>query len=294
MKPEVSRDASRRSHAARSTRRATICRQRLRRRTAVLAAVSLAATLAVGWLAVRVVGVAGAVRWTLVASATLLLVVGLLATRLDDNRPVAEREGTDGGQLAPTLGPATHVTVGRGVLLAWVAGCFALAWATLPAWTLWLPALGHGAAAALDAVDGALARRTRRVTRLGARLDLSFDALGLLVAPLVGVVAGQLPWWYLSVGLARYGFVAGIRLREYRGLPVYELPTRASRRLLAGLQMAFVAVALTPLVPPAAGTVGAALFGGALLAGFVRDWGYVSGRLADAETGETADAERPA
>ena len=55
--------------------------------------------------------------------------------------------------------------------------------------------------------------------------------------------------------------------------------------MLAGLQMAFVAVALTPVVSPALGRVGAGLFGGAVLAGFVRDWLYVSGRLVEEGTG---------
>lgn len=264
-------------------------RRGLRRRTAVLAGVAAVVTAVVGWLGARVVGVDDAVAWLTVASVALLVVVGLLFVRLDDNHPPAE--GTATRQLAPTLGPATHVTVGRGVLLAWVGGCLALGWADHPSWLLWFPALAYGAAAALDAVDGAVARRTDRVTRLGARLDMSFDAFGLLVAPLVGVVAGQLPWWYLSVGLARYAFVAGTRVREWRSLPVYDLPPRTSRRVLAGLQMAFVAVALTPVVSPTAGWVGAALFGGALLAGFARDWLYVSGRL---EQPPSAGHEHPA
>lgn len=288
MKPEPRRDTPRPSRAARTSR------HRLRRRTAALAVAAAVATLVAGWLAVRLLGVAGATRWTLVAGVALLVVVGLLAVRLDENHPPQEDGTGDSRSPAPTLGPATHVTVGRGVLLAWVAGFLAVTWAALPTWALWLPALGYGAAAALDAVDGAVARRTGRVTRLGARLDMSFDALGLFVAPLVGVVAGQLPWWYLSVGAARYVFVAGIRVRERRDLPVFDLPPRASRRVLAGLQMAFVAVALTPVVSPAAGTVGAALFGGALLGGFARDWCYVSGRLEDTETREAAEAEQPA
>lgn len=227
-----------------------------------------------------------AVRWTALAVVALSVVFGNLVVRLDDNHAPGDDTVPD-----PRFGVANHVTLGRGVLVAWVAGFLVVAWTERSGWLAWLPALLYGAAAALDAVDGALARRADRVTVLGERLDMAFDAFGLLVASVVAVLAGQLPWWYLSVSFARYVFVAGIRLREYRALSVADLPQRTSRRVLAGLQMAFVAVALSPLVSPTLGRVGAAVFGGAVLAGFVRDWLYVSGRLVDERTDDDTDGD---
>jgi CDP-diacylglycerol--glycerol-3-phosphate 3-phosphatidyltransferase len=256
----------------------------------------VATTLLVAFALAPLADGAARIRWAALSLAALGVVFGTAARRLDENHA----PGDDAPD--PRLGVATHVTLGRGVLLAWVAGFLLVTWTEGIAWLAWLPALLYGAAAALDAVDGAVARRHDNATVLGARLDMAFDAFGLLVAPVVAVAAGQLPWWYLSVSLARYVFVAGLRLREHRGLPVADLPPRASRRVLAGLQMAFVAVALTPVVSPALGRVGAGLFGGAVLAGFVRDWLYVSGRLVEERTAGVdgdidtdADAdERPA
>ncbi|SEO97735.1 CDP-diacylglycerol--glycerol-3-phosphate 3-phosphatidyltransferase [Halogranum amylolyticum] len=251
-------------------------RRGLWRRTLVLAVVAVVATVVVGGGLARLVGTAAALRWGTLAIATLVGVFGRLVAGFDDNRP-PEADAMP----ADWFGLPNLVTLARGVLLAWVAGFILLAWTERGVLLAWLPALLYGLAAALDAVDGALARRLGRTTALGERLDVAFDAAGLLVAPVVAMAAGQLPWWYLTVGLARYAFVAAVRLREHRALPVADLPPRTSRRLLAGLQMAFVAAALTPVVSPALGRWGAALFGGALLLGFGRDWLYVSGRLVD-------------
>ncbi|WP_245756886.1 CDP-alcohol phosphatidyltransferase family protein [Halogranum rubrum] len=246
-------------------------RRRRRRSALVVVTTVLVATALFTVSLTGLVGTDEAGRWVVFAAAALIAVFGTFAVH---------RTATAHHSEWP-FGVANLVTLARGVLVAWVAGFLLVAWAARGGVVAWLPGLLYGAAAALDAVDGTLARRLGRETALGARLDMAYDAFGLFVAPLVAAAAGQVPWWYLSVGVARYVFVAGIRLRRYRGLAVADLPPRTSRRVLAGLQMAFVAVALTPVVSPAAGRVGAALFGGALLAGFARDWLYVSGRLVE-------------
>lgn len=225
-------------------------------------------------------------RWSVVASVALAVGGGIVVMH---SRAVDDAFQTPAA--ATGFGLANRITVARAVLLAWVAGFLFVPWLGVGGVVAWAPAVLYGLAAALDAVDGAVARRLDQTTALGARLDMSFDAFGLVVAPLVGVVAGQLPWWYLSVSVARYVFVAGIRLREFRELAVAPLPPRRSRRTLAGVQMAFVAVALTPLLSSFAGRIGATLFGGALLAGFVRDWLYVSGRLVKSEGHIESDEE---
>ena len=57
-----------------------------------------------------------------------------------------------------------------------------------------------------DLVDGRLARATGTTTDLGARLDQEADALLILV--LSAVVAADLGWWVLGIGLAHYAFGA--------------------------------------------------------------------------------------
>jgi CDP-diacylglycerol--glycerol-3-phosphate 3-phosphatidyltransferase len=218
-------------------------------------------------------------RWLAVASVVLGVELSVLRRHLDTNR----RRGAE--RLLPTLGAGNLVTLSRGVLLAWVAGFLVVPWVATD--LAWLPAVGYGSAALLDAVDGAVARARDRVTVLGETLDMEFDALGLLVASLVGVAGGQLPAWYLVAGFARYVFVAGTRLRAHRGLATHDLPARRSRRLLAGAQMAFVAVALTPVVSSSLAELGALLVCAPLLLGFVRDWLYATGRLSTGDT-ETA------
>ncbi|WP_129116957.1 CDP-alcohol phosphatidyltransferase family protein [Halegenticoccus tardaugens] len=250
-------------------------RASLRRRAALLATVAACLTLAVAGTFRLAVGAAAAARWLGLAGVVLAAEGLLVGRRLDANRR------RDGDALLPRFGLGTDLTLCRGVLLSWLAGFLLLDWTGGA--LRWVPALLYGAAVVLDYADGTVARRAGRETVLGARLDTSFDALGLLVAPSVAVVAGALPVPYLSVSAARYLFVAGIRLRERRGLPVYDLPPRRSRRALAGLQMAFVAAALSPALAGAPATAGAALFGGAFLLGFVRDWFLVTGRLGPTE-----------
>ena len=137
----------------------------------------------------------------------------------------------------------------------------------------------YAVAAFLDSIDGRLARRLNRETLLGSRLDLEIDAAGILVAALSGVVLEKLPPWYLAIGLARYLFVVGIEARKRLGRPVADLDPSRWRRVLAGWQMGFLAVALWPQVPAALSRGAAYPFGAMTLAMFVRDWLFVSHRL---------------
>jgi CDP-diacylglycerol---glycerol-3-phosphate 3-phosphatidyltransferase len=172
--------------------------------------------------------------------------------------------------LLPTLGAPTFVTMLRGFLVALAAGFLAAPSVVAPAYSL---------AAILDHADGRLARRKKRETRLGSRLDMEVDALGILVATTAAIGLGKLPLWYLSVGLARYFFVFGLWWRTRGGKPVRELDRLSIRRILAGCQMGFLAVALWPAVPGSLAGLACHLFGGATLAIFARDWLYVSCRL---------------
>jgi phosphatidylglycerophosphate synthase len=177
------------------------------------------------------------------------------------------------------LGPlsaATGVTLTRGLLISLVAG-FALGPAPVgPA--SWLPGIVYGLAALADRLDGALARRTGTVTALGAKLDVTTDAVGLLVAPLVGVRWGRLPPWYLALSFAYPLFRAALRLRRARGLALF--PERLRRdpraRFFAGVQMTVVAVALLPLLPRSFAWTVATLAMLPTVALFVGEWHLVT------------------
>ena len=148
---------------------------------------------------------------------------------------------------------------------------------------VWIAAAAYSVAAVFDRVDGFIARKTRRRSLLGAELDTVFDALGLLVAPLLALLLGKIHVSYLLVSVAYYLFVLGIRFRQRRNKPVYPLAPSQLRRTLAGFQMAYVAVVLWP--PFDAGVTVIAGFGFMLplLAGFLMDWCVVSGRLNTAD-----------
>jgi CDP-diacylglycerol--glycerol-3-phosphate 3-phosphatidyltransferase len=179
---------------------------------------------------------------------------------------------------ATRLGPATHITLLRGLLVSLAAG-FAL---VAPVGAVrWLPAFLYGGAAICDRFDGIVARRMGQATAFGARLDEAMDALGLLAAPLVAVAWGRLPPWYLLLGAAYYLFHAALWLRRRLELPIHleKVARRQSTRIFAGLQMTLVAVALAPLLPAAVTTVAATLLMMPTLIFFARDWFIMIGRL---------------
>jgi CDP-diacylglycerol---glycerol-3-phosphate 3-phosphatidyltransferase len=182
-------------------------------------------------------------------------------------RGLSENVRAGDGVLLPSLGAPTRVTMLRGFLVALAAGFPAVPAVVAPAYSL---------AAILDHADGRLARRRNRETRLGSRLDMEVDALGILVAALAGIALGKLPVWYVSIGLARYVFVLGIWWRKRTGNAVRELDRLTLRRALAGSQMGFLAVALWPSVSAGISYRASYLFGVASLAVFMRDWLFVS------------------
>ncbi|MEF8856454.1 MAG: CDP-alcohol phosphatidyltransferase family protein [Haloplanus sp.] len=215
-----------------------------------------------GWtLVASATGYTAANRWVLVAGAVLVYEVGFLAYHLDD--------GTTALAL-PNL-----VTLSRGGLYAATAGFLLVP--PVPA-VRWAPAVCYGAGVALDFADGLLARRLGRTTDLGAKLDLAFDTLGFLVAPLVGVVWGRLPVAYLSLSAARYVYRAGIGWRKRRERPVGDLPESRLRRPLAALQMGVIAVALAPSLPVSVVHPLALVAVAPSLAVFARDYLAVTGR----------------
>lgn len=178
-----------------------------------------------------------------------------------------------------SLGTANRITLLRGWLIGATAGFLAIMPLHFHTGLLYAPAVLYTLAAALDGLDGNVARRQQQTTRLGAELDTALDAFGLLIAPLFAVFTGKLAVVYLLVSAAYYLFQWGIRWRQRQGLPVYALPPSQLRRYLAGAQMVLVAFALWPVVPGSISQGFCIALMMPLLAGFCRDWLHVSGRL---------------
>lgn len=171
---------------------------------------------------------------------------------LPDNRASAA------DPILQRFGAANWITLGRGVLFAYLAGFILLP--KPENWAAWLPGGFYLVAALLDYVDGAVARLTGSTTILGQKLDMDMDGLGILIATLVALNVGQVPLAFLLVGLARYLFLFGLWVREQQNLPIFDLPPRRFRRGLAGAQMGFLAAVLFPVFTPPATFIAAYFF----------------------------------
>lgn len=181
------------------------------------------------------------------------------------------------GRLLPRFGLGTSISILRGFELMLLTGFLFIP--SPEGWTAWLPALLYTSADLLDILDGYFARVRDEVTRLGGELDQLFDGAGLLIATLLAIHYGTLNWWFLPFGAARYLFVAGIWIRERRGLQVHPLPESRSRRPIAGLTMGFMTVMLWPTVEPPASVLAGAVFLLPFGASFLRDWLVVSAAI---------------
>lgn len=212
--------------------------------------------------------------WLLVSSVLWLLVYLLTRPRLTLNRTDAS------APLFAGLGWANRLTLARGWLIAACGGCLAIpAILSDAAIVVWIAAAAYSIAAMFDRLDGFIARKTGRTSQLGAELDTLFDALGLMVAPVLALLLGKIHWSYLLVSVAYYLFVAGIKMRQGKKLPVYPLAPSQLRRTLAGFQMGYVAVVLWPPFDAGVSVLAGAGFMLPLLIGFLVDWCVVSGRI---------------
>jgi phosphatidylglycerophosphate synthase len=150
----------------------------------------------------------------------------------------------------PHFGAANYVTLIRALLtvslivIAARPPASALAW--IAGWTA-------GAIAALDGIDGWLARRSRMSSAFGARFDMETDAALLLVLSVLAWRYDKAGLWVLLIGLMRYLFVAAGWLMAWLTRPL--TPTRRGR-VVAIVQMVTLAVIL--VVPrPVASTAAA-------------------------------------
>jgi CDP-diacylglycerol---glycerol-3-phosphate 3-phosphatidyltransferase len=208
-------------------------------------------------------------RWLVLSG--LVLAYGLQV--LWRNLPANHRPGED--QLLPSLGPGNTLSLIRGLAIGLIAGFIFGTW---PMGALaWIIVLLYTIADIADYFDGYLARRANHVTLLGEALDVEFDGLGTLVVILLAVSFGQLPVWYLALGLARYLFLIGLWLRHRLNRPVYEMTPSVHRRIFAGIQMGFLSIVLWPILPRPMAVISGTIFFAATSLSFLRDWLVVSG-----------------
>lgn len=205
-----------------------------------------------------------AIRWLQLSA----LVTAYLTLILWRGLPLNHPPGDD--RLLPSLGWGNLTTLLRGFLIACLAGF--LFSPRPPGWLAWVPGILYLLAVIADLLDGYLARVRNHTTILGEHLDMRLDGLGILVAVCLVVQYGQVPWWYLFVGLARYFFLFGIWLRKRFRKPVYDLNPSVRRRAFAGVQMCFIAALLYPIFSPPGTHAAALFFGLPFLVAFLLDW----------------------
>jgi len=141
------------------------------------------------------------------------------------------------------FGPANHVTTSRAALVALAGALLIEPPSAVIAW--WV--VGATAAlAALDGLDGRLARQTRLASAFGARFDLEVDALLILVLSLFVWQHDKAGAWVLACGLMRYAFVAAGWLLPWMAGRLQ--PTRRGKSVAVG-QFAGLSLALAPVVP---------------------------------------------
>lgn len=216
-----------------------------------------------------------AMQWLIESTLLWIFVWQQIWRHRDLNRPDIE------SPLAPNLGWANRLTIMRGWLIAATGGFLFLS--NAPSTIAWIAAALYSIAAILDRIDGYVARRTRQTSLLGSELDMRFDALGLLVAPVLAYELGKIHWSYLLVSVAYYLFQAGLYWRQRYHLPVYSMIPNKLRRTLAGFQMGLIAFVLWPPFHAEVTIIASIAFMIPVLTGFSLDWLVVSGRIIPAE-----------
>lgn len=175
-------------------------------------------------------------------------------------------------QVRPGLTLATGVTLVRGLLVAVFAGLLAAVGLPDGGPVAWVPGLVFGLAAALDRVDGWLARRRDAETRLGARLDTETDAMLVLVGAVTVVSGGLAPAAFLAVGAARYLFLAGHTIRRSRGWSVRDEQHRWLNRTVYAAVTVTIWGALLPATDASVTRPLLAVVAVPFLLNFIRSW----------------------
>jgi phosphatidylglycerophosphate synthase len=178
---------------------------------------------------------------------------------------LALRDACRASHPHPAFGAANRVTLGRAVGAVLL---FGLAFEPPTEPRAWAAVVLAGAAAALDAVDGRLARRGGLASRFGARFDMETDALMILVLAALAWRWERAGAWVLLAGLLRYAFVvAGAAWPWLAG----ELAPSRRRQAICVVQVVGLIVALVPWLPATPAGAVAAMSLGALCYSFALD-----------------------
>ncbi len=165
----------------------------------------------------------------------------------------------------PAFGAANRVTLARAAGVGLLAGLAFEPQTELRAWTAVTLA---ATAAALDGVDGRLARRSGLASRFGARFDMETDALMILVLAALAWRWERAGAWVLLAGLLRYGFVLGGAAWPWLAR---ELPPSRRRQAVCVVQVVGLVLALVPWLSPSQAASVAALSLAALCYSFAAD-----------------------
>ena len=208
-------------------------------------------------------------RWVLMSLAVFLFAIW--------RTWVAFRAGRvhPGGRGLSSLGTANCITLLRGLLLCALGGFIG---SPEPHDLLaWVPGVIYAVAVCGDSLDGFVARLRKEASHAGEVLDREFDALGTMIAAVVGYHYGRLPLYYLVAAGAYYLFWSALWLRAKLGRINRPLARSGGRRAVASLQMLFLILVLVPLAGAPLRSVAATVMAALVLGSFVRDWLAVTG-----------------
>jgi phosphatidylglycerophosphate synthase len=164
-------------------------------------------------------------------------------------------------------GPGNCVTLVRSMLVALVASL--IGEATVPTVATMAVAVSV-VIAALDGVDGWLARRSGLTSTFGARFDVETDSALILALSILSWQHGKAASWVVLCGLLRYTFVAAGLVLTWMAGPLR--PTLRAKAI-AVLQMGALSFALVPVISVPLSTTVAAIALAALLWSFAVDVG---------------------
>ena len=222
------------------------------RRRAVMAAMSGGAAVAALAFAIHV-WLETAAAPPILAGMVFVAAIAIMLINLRGHHPFAR------------FGPANQVTMTRLVLVALVAGIIAEPPRSDIAWVV---VIVTAVIAALDGVDGWLARRSGMSSAFGARFDMETDAFFMLVLCALVWRHHKAGPWVMAIGMMRYAFVAAGWM-----LPWLARPFQATRRgkTVAIWQLVALAFALVPQVPVTMSTLACGIALAALIWSFSVD-----------------------
>jgi len=141
------------------------------------------------------------------------------------------------------FGAANLVTTVRVVAVSVVVALIGESRTPMAAWTA---AIGGSVSAALDGVDGWLARRSGLASEFGARYDMEIDALLILALCALAWQHEKAGVWILLAGAMRYLFVGAGYVWSWMNAP---LPPSFRRKTVCVVQIVGLILAVSPVVP---------------------------------------------